>query len=290
MDNQYSVIFKGEIADGENIDNVKKKLAAMFKTDGKNIDKFFSGKAHTVKKDISLETGKKIKTAFLKAGALCHLIKKESDKVAPKLENKNRTTDINALKDKITKKVSEVSIQMKPGLDDAKEKASKTFATASESIKLDMETGGIQALVKNKFFIASIAVCFVLLLMFFGMFSGGGKPMPLTMENLNRLGEIWDAKPYQMTENQIKQFKNDPKAAFEFLLFEPIEELGYDFEATIIEISDKYLNGDLTTEQSMQAMVVILIPAQIRDKLYDNDVISKGVKDRLDKVAEKAGL
>jgi Fe2+ transport system protein B len=292
MDTLYCVVFKGEIVDGESIDNVKKKLASMFKTDVSSIEKFFTGKAHTVKKDVNLETGEKIKAAFSKAGALCHLKKTEAQKPAPepKLESKRKAIDVNALKENIAKRVSEASIQMKPGIDEAREKASKTFAKASQSIKADMETGGMQALTKNKYFVGSIAACFVLLIMFFGIFSGGGNPMPLTMENIDRLSDSYDSLMYQMSANQVAKFKNDKKAALEFSVIKPIEDMGYDFEAIILEISDSYLSGDLPMEMSMAAMAVLMVPTQARDLLYDNDVISKSVKKRLDKVAEEMGV
>jgi len=70
-DIKYRVIFKGEIADGETIDEVKKKLAAIFKTDAAKIDKMFTGGPKVVKKDAPLETCEKAKQAFEKAGAIC---------------------------------------------------------------------------------------------------------------------------------------------------------------------------------------------------------------------------
>jgi hypothetical protein len=294
MDTLYCVVFRGEIVDGENIDTVKKKLASMFKTDIQKIEKYFSGKNHTVKKDVNLETGEKIKAAFSKAGALCHLRKNEPQANAlesePKLELENKNVDVGVLKDKFSKKVSEVSAQMKPGINEVKEQASKTFSAASKSIKSDMEAGGLQALVKNKYFIVSTAACLILLVMVLGLFSGGGKPMPLTMENLYQLGDIWEARPYQISENQVEHFKSNKKAGLEFLIVEPIEEMGYDFEATIVDISDKYLSGNLSMELSMQAMVVLMVPAQMRDEAYQHGVISKDLKNRLDRVAEKMGV
>ncbi len=70
-DIKYRVIFNGEIADGETIDEVKKKLATMFKTDAAKIDKLFTGGPKVVKKDAPLETCEKTKQTFEKAGAIC---------------------------------------------------------------------------------------------------------------------------------------------------------------------------------------------------------------------------
>jgi len=81
-DKKYRVIFKGDIAEGAQVDDVKKKLAAIFKTDISKIDRLFSGKRRVVKKDAGLESCEKAKKAFERAGAICFIEPEES----PELE------------------------------------------------------------------------------------------------------------------------------------------------------------------------------------------------------------
>ena len=70
---KYAVICKGKIKDGENADEVKKRLAKLFKIDAATVERFFTGKPVIVKKGVSAEIAQKIKDAFGKAGAKCGL-------------------------------------------------------------------------------------------------------------------------------------------------------------------------------------------------------------------------
>ncbi|MBW2617117.1 MAG: TM2 domain-containing protein [Deltaproteobacteria bacterium] len=72
-DKKYSVIFKGDVAAGVQIDDVKQKLAAIFKTDIAKIDRLFSGKRKVIKKGADLEACEKAKKAFERAGAICFI-------------------------------------------------------------------------------------------------------------------------------------------------------------------------------------------------------------------------
>jgi TM2 domain-containing membrane protein YozV len=72
-DKKYRVIFKGDVAAGVQINEVKQKLAASFKTDIAKIDKLFSGKRKVIKKGADLETCEKVKKAFERAGAICFI-------------------------------------------------------------------------------------------------------------------------------------------------------------------------------------------------------------------------
>ena len=70
-DKRYGLIFKGDLSAGAQVDDVKKKLAAIFKTDISKIDRLFSGKRKVVKKDADLESCEKARKAFERAGAIC---------------------------------------------------------------------------------------------------------------------------------------------------------------------------------------------------------------------------
>jgi len=72
-DKKYSVIFKGDVAAGVQIDDVKQKLAAIFKTDIAKIDRLFSGKRKVIKKGADLEACEKARKAFDRAGAICFI-------------------------------------------------------------------------------------------------------------------------------------------------------------------------------------------------------------------------
>ncbi len=70
---KYRVIFTGDVADGAEVEDVKQKLAAIFKTDIVKIDRLFSGKRKVIKKGSDLEACEKAKKAFERAGAMCSI-------------------------------------------------------------------------------------------------------------------------------------------------------------------------------------------------------------------------
>jgi competence protein ComGC len=74
----YRVIFKGEIREGENIEDVKSKLASELNLEIDKIERLFSKGAVIVKKGANLGTCEKIKSVFDRAGAIC-VIEKEKN-------------------------------------------------------------------------------------------------------------------------------------------------------------------------------------------------------------------
>jgi thiol-disulfide isomerase/thioredoxin len=70
---RYRVVFKGEILDGMQVEEVKKNLAALFKATEAQIERFFSGKRLAIKKDVDHETAMKYLKAFERVGALCRV-------------------------------------------------------------------------------------------------------------------------------------------------------------------------------------------------------------------------
>lgn len=73
---KYKVVFKGAVAEGFELEQVKRNLQASFKYDEATIAKLFSGQAVTIKRNLDLETAKKYAAAFAKVGALCEIVKK----------------------------------------------------------------------------------------------------------------------------------------------------------------------------------------------------------------------
>lgn len=73
MSKRYNLVFDGSIMEGENIEKVKKNIAALLKIDETQIGRFFTKEPVTIKKDVDNATALKIKKAFEKAGAILTL-------------------------------------------------------------------------------------------------------------------------------------------------------------------------------------------------------------------------
>lgn len=72
-DELFEVAFSGQITDGADLEQVKAKVAAMFKADEAKLAHLFSGKRVVIKKNIDQVTANKYKTALNKAGAVCEV-------------------------------------------------------------------------------------------------------------------------------------------------------------------------------------------------------------------------
>ncbi len=77
MSDQYTVIFKGEIISGENLEQVKERLKSSLKTDDKGVSKLFSGNPVVVRQNTDLVTAEKYKKVFAAAGAACEIRKED---------------------------------------------------------------------------------------------------------------------------------------------------------------------------------------------------------------------
>ncbi len=73
-DELFEVAFSGQIAEGADPDQVKAKIASMFKADEAKLAHLFSGKRVIIKKNIDQATANKYKTALSNAGAVCEII------------------------------------------------------------------------------------------------------------------------------------------------------------------------------------------------------------------------
>lgn len=69
----YEVAFSGAILEGADIEQVKVKVAAMFKADASKLAHLFSGKRVVIKKNIDQVTANKYKAALINAGADCEI-------------------------------------------------------------------------------------------------------------------------------------------------------------------------------------------------------------------------
>ena len=69
----FNLVFSGELVKGSQEDAVKANLMRLFKFKPEQVDKMFSGKVITIKKNIDADTGRKLRAKFKQAGALCRL-------------------------------------------------------------------------------------------------------------------------------------------------------------------------------------------------------------------------
>ncbi|UCD80486.1 MAG: lipopolysaccharide biosynthesis protein [Desulfobacterales bacterium] len=83
---KYRVIFRGQIAQGTEINRVVQQLASALKSDQKRIRHLFSGKTFVILKDADLKSCQKLKAVFDKAGALCRI---EQEKPSGNRQTKN---------------------------------------------------------------------------------------------------------------------------------------------------------------------------------------------------------
>ncbi len=81
-DELFEVAFSGQIKEGAELEQVKAKLAAMFKADAAKLAHLFSGKRMLIKKNIDQATANKYKVALNNAGAVCEI---KSLSAAPEL-------------------------------------------------------------------------------------------------------------------------------------------------------------------------------------------------------------
>jgi thioredoxin-related protein len=72
------VVFEGEILDGMQVEEVKRRLATLFRASEAQIERFFSAKRLAIKKDVDYETAMKYLQAFERAGAVCQVEELES--------------------------------------------------------------------------------------------------------------------------------------------------------------------------------------------------------------------
>ena len=69
----YRVIFQGEILEGSQVQEVKRALAKLYDKTEDQVERYFSGKRLTVKKDVDYETALKYVKAYERAGAVCRV-------------------------------------------------------------------------------------------------------------------------------------------------------------------------------------------------------------------------
>ncbi|MGB0450196.1 MAG: hypothetical protein ACPGF6_06355 [Porticoccaceae bacterium] len=84
----YDLLFRGEIAPGENIDQVKARVAESFKLDEAALNQLFSGSVVSLKRNIDRATAERISQRLFEAGAVA--------KIVPNISNVNASDENNS--------------------------------------------------------------------------------------------------------------------------------------------------------------------------------------------------
>lgn len=69
MEQRYNILFSGQLLEGQQLDQVRAKLATLFNADQQTLDRLFSGKPQVLKRDCDKSTAQKYKQAMERAGA-----------------------------------------------------------------------------------------------------------------------------------------------------------------------------------------------------------------------------
>jgi len=110
----YSVIFSGEIAEGQDVLTVQQKVSGIFKNKHE-IENIFSGKKWTIKKNIDMHSAIKLKAAFEKTGAICSIVPSINESISsqqeiPETISSNATTSAKRNTEDINKIDNETQI------------------------------------------------------------------------------------------------------------------------------------------------------------------------------------
>ena len=82
MNNEnFEVVFAGKLVPGAELEQVKAKVAAIFKTDAAKVAHLFSGNAVVIKKGIDQAMAQKYLAAMQSAGAVCEI--RDASQAAP---------------------------------------------------------------------------------------------------------------------------------------------------------------------------------------------------------------
>jgi len=72
-DQQFDVLFRGDIVAGQSVGDVKERLAGLFKLEAAKVDQLFSGRPAAIRRNLDEAGAKKYEQALLKIGAIAEL-------------------------------------------------------------------------------------------------------------------------------------------------------------------------------------------------------------------------
>lgn len=300
MAGKYYVIFRGEIAPDFIKDEVKKELAELLEEDSDTIDDLFSGRIHVLKSDHNLEQCQGLQDIFLTAGAVCHI--RDSDghnveKLVRATSSQHSSHEEIAAANSLPI-LNQISVKCLPPLKHARDKLSERYEVlhyhtkelyreGSESISTDWETGGWSHLVKNRFFLFISTGVFVLFFALAFTLSFEKKTMPINDHNLTTIIKHIEFIEKAFTIDELRNMSENPKEFLDYLLADPIKKMGYNFNATIEDIAERFLSNDLKAKELKMINNYLEISVLERDKLLTYGFIDDELKELLDKVAKK---
>ncbi len=85
---QYDIIFRGDIVLGQQLADVKLRLQQLFKADAAKIDSLFSGRPVPLKRSLDLSSAQKYRDALINAGAQVELVASVNAAVVAPVINK----------------------------------------------------------------------------------------------------------------------------------------------------------------------------------------------------------
>lgn len=298
MDKHYSVIFNGDVVSGSDIDEVKAKLAALLKEEPTNVEKLFSGQSYVIKQNGDLKTCEKIRRAFIGAGAVCHIQGPDiatdkpgaeedtlnvlsTDTPSERVPEKKPKREWKTIFNSILKSL--LSSKKWPGT--FQTKMVSFWQDGSESVKLDVEMGGVQSLIGNKFVTISFSAISLFVVLLVVGFTYESEAMPATEANFDKILNHIEFIESAFTNEELESMTRNRSDFLDYVLVDPIRKMGYDFEPSIKKICKDFLDGDFDGKKREKVNVILKITTHEREELFKHGIISESTKNKLDKVA-----
>lgn len=80
---KYRVIFSGEIAEGKDVEEVKREVGGLFRLDEAKVEQLFTGRKVVIKTDVDHETALKFQQSMEKCGGICQIEEIAAPSVPP---------------------------------------------------------------------------------------------------------------------------------------------------------------------------------------------------------------
>jgi hypothetical protein len=118
---RFDLLFRGEIASGSSIEQVKSRVAESFKLDEAATDQLFSGVVVSLKRNVDRATAERIYQRLLDAGALANIVPSSTEEAIPsksassqRLSNESNSNESPLQQSKPDKQASEKSFTVAP--------------------------------------------------------------------------------------------------------------------------------------------------------------------------------
>lgn len=305
MSDNYYVIFRGEIAEGYDANAVRQSVGDLMDEDDDTIEDLFSGRTHILKRDPDLSQCETLAEIFFSMGAVCHIRDSQGKDVqgasdhredipntSEKVEEATELEVIDPviqekLNERLAKKISFVLANSRQGLAGSRERISSALGEVSESIKSDMEIGGMGMLMRNRFFLVLCGTALIVMLILIGLTKFDKKAMPLTEENFTIIVDHIDFIERAFTIEELEAMTKNPGDFLDYLLVDPIKKMGYEFDASIEEMADVFIASRLSPDHLQKLKNYLEITAHERNKLHELGFISETSREKLNQVAAR---